>query len=130
MAVNASSERQRAGGVVTDLDGRQKVILSDASGNPSTPAGQPAGAAGLSNVPSSATSVTLAAANPNRRGLLIYNDSTSVLFVKLGAAASSSSYTVQVAANGYYELPQPIYIGIVDGVWAAANGNARVTELT
>lgn len=85
----------------------------------------------LSNVSSSATNVTLLASNANRLNAAIFNDSTQILYVKLGTTASTSSYTVQIAAGGYYELPTVnIYTGIIDGIWASANGNARVTELT
>lgn len=84
----------------------------------------------LANVASSATSVTLQAANPKRRGWLVFNDSTAILYVKFGATASATSYVVQIAAGGYYEMPNPIYTGVIDGIWASANGNARVTELT
>lgn len=81
----------------------------------------------LANVASSASNVTLfTAANANGRA--IYNDSTAVLYVKFGATASTTSYTVQIAANGYYEFPQPVYCGQVDGIWASANGNARLTS--
>ncbi len=82
----------------------------------------------LTNVASSASSVTLFAANGSARGRAIFNDSTAVLYVKFGATASTSSYTVQLASNGYYEFPQLIFGGRVDGIWAAANGNARLTE--
>lgn len=85
----------------------------------------------LSNVASSATSVTVLAANSARRGAIIYNDSSAVLYLKFGSgAASTSSYTVQIAAGGYYEFPSPVYTGACTGIWAAANGNARVTEVT
>lgn len=81
----------------------------------------------LANVASSATNVTLfAAANANGRA--VFNDSTAVLYLKFGATASATSYTVQIAAEGYYEFPQPAYCGQVDGVWASANGSARVTS--
>lgn len=83
----------------------------------------------LTSVGSSASNVTLLAANTLRYGAAIFNDSTQVLFVKLGATASSSSYTVKMQPNTYYEVPFG-YTGIIDGIWASANGNARVTELT
>lgn len=88
-----------------------------------------ADSATTSNVNSSATSVTLLAANPGRVSAYVFNDSTQVLYLKFGATASSTSYTVQIAAGGYYEFPMPIYTGIVDGIWASANGAARITEL-
>lgn len=82
----------------------------------------------LANVSSSATNVTLFAAACATNARAIYNDSTAVLYVKFGATASATSYTVQLAAGAYYEFPQPLYAGQVDGVWASANGNARVTS--
>ena len=82
----------------------------------------------LANVSSSASSVSLFAATAAAKGRTIYNDSTQVLYVKFGATASSTSYTVQLAAGAYYEVPQPAYSGAVDGIWASANGNARLTS--
>lgn len=82
----------------------------------------------LTNVASSATNVTLFAASGQARMRTIFNDSTAVLYLKFGATASTSSYTVQMATNTYYEFPIPVYAGQVDGIWASANGNARLTE--
>lgn len=86
----------------------------------------------LANVASSASNVTLIASNASRKGAYIFNDSTAILYIKFGATASVTSYTVQVAAGGYYELPASpcLYTGIVDGIWASANGNARTTEIS
>ncbi len=82
----------------------------------------------VTSVASSASSVTLFAANAAAAGRTIFNDSTAVLYVKFGTTASTSSYTVQIAANGYYEIARPLFGGRVDGIWASANGNARLTE--
>lgn len=90
---------------------------------------QKAATATLSNVASSATSVTLLAANSARIGAMIYNDSTQSVYVKFGTTASSTSFTVLLATNTYYEIPAG-YTGRIDGIWASANGNARVTEIT
>ena len=89
---------------------------------------QKAPTANLTNVASSASSVTVLAANTARLGATVQNDSTAVLYLKFGATASTSSYTVQLASKAYYEVPFG-YLGIIDGIWASANGNARVTEL-
>lgn len=88
----------------------------------------PSQSATLANVTSSASSVTLFAASGTVKARTIFNDSTAVLYVKFGATASTTSYTVQLASNAYYEFPQPVYGGLVDGIWAAANGAARVTS--
>lgn len=82
----------------------------------------------VTSVAGSATNVTLLAANAARRGAAVFNDSTAILYLKLGATASSTSHTVQVAASAYYEVPFD-YTGIVDGLWASATGSARVTEV-
>lgn len=82
----------------------------------------------LANVASSATVVTLQASNAARRAWKCFNDSTSALYIKHGAAASLTSFTVKVPAGGYYEMPAPVYTGAITGIWDTANGNARVTE--
>lgn len=85
----------------------------------------------LANVASSASSVTVFNAKSSALSRMVYNDSTQVLYLKFGsAAASNTSYTVQLAAGAYYEFPQPVYGGAVTGIWASANGNARTTEVT
>ncbi len=86
------------------------------------------GVAVTANVASSASSTELFAAAVPTHGRAIFNDSTAVLYAKFGATASTTSYTVQIAAGGYYEFPQPCYSGEVDGIWASANGYARVTS--
>jgi hypothetical protein len=82
-----------------------------------------------SSVGGSATTVTLLASNANRLGATCYNDSSAILYLKLGATASATSFTVAMAASSYYEAPFG-YTGIIDGIWASATGNARITELT
>lgn len=94
------------------------------------PSSGPASTATLANVASSATSVQLFAANPAARGRQVKNDSTAVLYLKYGTGASTTSYTVDIAAGGYLEFPAPCYSGVVHGIWASANGAARVTEVS
>lgn len=84
----------------------------------------------LSNVNSSASVVNLLAANTARKGVTVFNDSTSACYIKYGSAASTTSFTVKVAAGGYWEAPQPVPTVILTIIWDAANGAARVTELT
>lgn len=81
----------------------------------------------VTQVASSASNVTMKAANINRRGISIFNDSTQVLYAKCGVTASSTSYTVKIAAGGYWETISD-YCGLIDGIWASADGNAYVTE--
>lgn len=82
------------------------------------------------SITSSTSNQTLLAANTTRLGLIIYNESTAVLYVKLGVTASTTSYTWQIAAGGVLQFFGPVmYCGEIDGVWASANGFARITEL-
>ena len=83
----------------------------------------------LANISGSATSVTLQASNANRLGLCLHNDSTAILYLKLGATASATSYSYKIEPNAHWELPF-LYSGIVDGIWSSATGTARMTELT
>ncbi|MGV9243598.1 hypothetical protein [Streptomyces sp. NPDC003710] len=84
--------------------------------------------ANLIPVPSSATNVTLFPQAGSGNGRAILNDSTANLYVKFGAAASTSSFTVKLTPGAYYEFPQPLYVGQVDGIWDSANGFARLSS--
>lgn len=83
----------------------------------------------ITSVTSSASNITLLAANPNRKAALFFNDSTQILYLKLGTNASITSYTVKLLAGGYCQTEIPVFTGEVDGVWSSANGNCLVTEL-
>jgi len=87
------------------------------------------GTTSCTNVSGSASSVTLLAANSSRKGATITNDSVAVLYLKLGTTASITSFTIALNRYDYYELPFG-YTGRIDGIWSAATGVARITELT
>jgi len=82
-------------------------------------------------VAASATSVAIAAADPERVGLSIYNNSTTTLYVGLGTvAASLSDFTVAVPVGGFYEVPTGWAGFAVQGIWAGSpTGNAQITEV-
>lgn len=92
--------------------------------------GAAAAAEALTNVSSSASNVTLLASNANRKGAIFVNDSTSAVYVKFGATATTSSFTYKLFATQTLELPWPIYTGQIDAIWDSANGAMRVTETT
>jgi hypothetical protein len=83
----------------------------------------------ITSVAASITTVTLLALNTLRKGATFYNDSSSFLYLKLGATASTTSFTVKIAPSGYYEVPSS-YTGVIDGIWVSAVGSARITQLT
>jgi hypothetical protein len=74
--------------------------------------------------------VPLLVANPNRRGLLLFNSSTQILYVKYGLTASATDYSFQIAAGGTFQAVGAIYLGAMDGIWASANGSVKITELS
>lgn len=88
-------------------------------------------AASTSSVTAATSSTVLFAARTDgaAHSRLVFNDSTATLYLKFGTAASTTSHTVQIPAGGYFEFPDPLYDGAVEGVWGAANGAARCTEV-
>ncbi len=135
---NATGEKMEV--VVIGIDGSDSVVTADAvngldvdvtrvSGTVTTQA-VVAGTATLANVSGSATSVTLIASNGSRKGAVIHNDSTAILYLKYGTTASTTSYTYKVPADGTFEMPAVVYTGTITGIWSSATGAARTTELT
>lgn len=80
------------------------------------------------SVAASTTNVTLLAANSERLGASVYNDADRPMYLKLGASASTTSYTVRVPRQFLYEVPFS-YTGIIEAVWGTGvTGAARITE--
>lgn len=137
---NAVSLAQLGTGTINTSNGTagtgtlRVAIASDntSNTNPFLVADQKAATSTLTNVASSASSVSILASNAARKGAMIFNDSSATLYLKFGTTASTTSYTVQIAGNGYYEFPAypGLYTGACDGIWSSATGNARVTELS
>ena len=113
---------------LTDANG---IALSSSSPVPTSPPSS--STSSITAVAASATSVTLLSTNTTRKGgSSVYNDSTAIMFLTLGATTSATLYTLQVPPNGFYEVPAAptIYTGPISALWASATGNARITELT
>lgn len=79
------------------------------------------------SVTTSSTSVL--ASNTSRLGATFYNEGSSDCYLKLGATASTTSYSVKISSGGYYELPFR-YTGAIDGITSTGTAQLRVTELT
>ena len=91
--------------------------------------------AATTSVAAAVADTTLLAVNKLRSSASIYNDSASVLYVKFGTGASTTSFKVKMPAYSYYELPRgsgatsnAVYNGQINGYWASATGNARISE--
>jgi len=107
---------------VVDAAGNQIVNFD---GGPTPPPN-----ATLTTVPASATSVPLLASNANRRQVFIHNDSNADLKIAFAATASDTAYTVLIPRNSQWESSLNGYTGAISGIWFAAVGSARITEVT
>src|SRR6185369_15388195 len=81
-----------------------------------------------SSVAASTTNVTLLSSNLTRLGATVYNDSMSLLYIKLGPTATLSDFTIKLFPLSYYEVPYG-YTGEIDGFWSNSSGFARIGEL-
>lgn len=106
----------------------KRVVLYDASGNvislPSI-----ATTATVTSVNDSDSNQTLLTADTSRKSFKVFNNSTAICYVKYGATASATDFTVRL--NPYGTLEEAGYSGRVDAVWASnASGAALVTSMT
>lgn len=109
----------------------QPVAVSSISGIV-TQSSVRAATSAITSVARNAASTTILAANGARFGGSVYNDSNSILFLRLatGTATTTTGYSVKVGAHAYFEIPS-YYSGIIVGIWASAGtGNALITEFT
>lgn len=117
---------------------QQVVTLADSAGNllgassaPFPVALVPSTTGTITSPALSLSSFTVLASNTARDGATIFNDSVNVVYLAFAATASTTAYTVQIPAGGYYELPSGFnYTGILTGIALVASGNCRVTEMT
>lgn len=93
--------------------------------------GPKAGTGTTSQVADTASSATLLSANAARVGVLLTNDSSARLYVRLSAAAASTTnYSFSLAQHETWEDDK--YTGEIRGIWATdpGDGGAKVTETT
>ena len=81
------------------------------------------------SVASSATSVTVLAANSARRGVSVANLSTAKLYLSFSTPATTANCFIEIPAGGFLLLDQQLIVtNALYGLWASANGTAQVTE--
>lgn len=89
---------------------------------------QPVVTASIVSTAQNSASVTVLAANANRKSAIIYNNSNSTAWIKFGATASQTSFSVRIVSETFYELTIG-YTGVIDAIWQGAGaGSMRVTE--
>ena len=91
--------------------------------------GAMAGTSSVYAVLSSITTVSVLNANANRKGATVYNNAGTIVYLKLGTAATTSVFTVEMSNDDYYELPFG-WTGVVAGISPSNAGVITVTELT
>ena len=84
----------------------------------------------VTRVPSSISNQILIVANPLRKGLAFYNDGTAIQYIKFGATATTTDFTVKLTRNMFYEVANPIYLGQIDVISSSTSGAIQVTELS
>lgn len=104
------------------------VEIKNDIGNP-IPTSVPTRTPTTTSVPGSASSVTILAANANRRGISIANDSTAVLRLSFSSPATSSNAFIVMQPKSFLLLDQQLIVtNAIYGIWESANGTAQVTE--
>ncbi len=111
--------------------GYPDVSITNPDSNPVKTTTAKISTATVTSVDDTASSTTLLSSNNSRKGFIIYNDSTVILYIKLGATASTTSFTYKLNPSGTLNEPSFPYTGVIDGIWASnASGAARITELS
>jgi hypothetical protein len=82
------------------------------------------------SVTSTTTSTLILAANANRRGLMLSNQSTSKLYLSFTTPALPGNSFIEVAPSAFVLLDQQmIFTNAIYGIWTNAQGACQVTEL-
>lgn len=85
----------------------------------------------VTSVVSAAVSTSILASNANRRMAIMVNDTDKNAYVKLGATASTTSFSYKLTPGQTLELPVPVYTGAIDAIWdTSPTGSMRVTEIS
>lgn len=118
---------------VTLTSAQTAALQCDSAGRVKVSASVPNAATSTSsNVAAATVSTQLLAANANRLGGFIVNDSSVPMYVKFSSGASAASYDLFLggAVNGVpwqTRLPDN-WVGPIYAAWASATGTARVSE--
>ena len=117
-AVETSAPGGAAAGLVVRVAGLVATTLA-----------RPSGATVATNAMTTASS-TILALNTSREGVILWNEGSADVYVKLGATASTASYSFILKKNSYWDAPFPTYTGVIDGITAASTATVLSTEIT
>jgi|GEM_PF-6518573 len=123
--VGAGAVRDDSVSALTPADGDYVFLRTDNAGRLWTNKPKTATST-VSNVTGATTNTSILSADGNRIRWSVYNDATTNMYLKRGGTASTTSYSVKIAPQGYYE--DDTWTGAVDAVWdTGVSGDARVT---
>ncbi|MEH2130127.1 MAG: hypothetical protein V7K86_05610 [Nostoc sp.] len=74
------------------------------------------------------TAASIVNPNVNRKGITFFNNSTQTVYIDTVSTVSTTSYTIALAAGGYYEAPAPIYTGTYYAVVASGSTAINIRE--
>ena len=83
----------------------------------------------LTSVSLTTSSQVFLAANSARKGFIIYNDSSNMVFLAFAATASTTAFSTKIQAGGAFDSDID-YTGVVSGIASSASGAVRITEFT
>jgi hypothetical protein len=131
--VKAVLSAERPDGSFTDINATQggnlKISLEEVNGIDPLPTTVPVRTPTTTSAASSASSVTILAANASRRGVSIANDSTATLRLSFSTPATSTDAFIVLSPGAFILLDQQLIVtNAIYGIWTAANGTAQVTE--
>ena len=94
-----------------------------------TQANSPAETATMTAKSASGSSAVILSANVLRKSVTFYNGGSTICYLAFGATATTSVFTVQIAASASYSLATPIYRGVISAIWAGSpSGSLQITE--
>ncbi len=120
----ASGEIVLEGDVVIGTE----IEIANDEGNP-IPTSVPVRTPTTTSVTSTASSTTVLAANTDRGGISIHNQSSATLYLSFTSPATTANSFLGMAPGSVLFLDQQLIVtNAIYGMWSSANGTAQVTE--
>lgn len=84
----------------------------------------------ITAVPVTTQSVVVLAANPNRKGLVIYNNSANSVYMRFDVTVTGATCTRILATYAQWDMVGPtVYQGPIAAIRNSGSGNLIITEL-
>jgi hypothetical protein len=91
----------------------------------------PSGSVSHARVAGAASSTLILSGNLQRVHASVFNHSGASLYLKFDdTSVSINDFDVKLSSGSYFELPKPVYQGIIRGIWDAASGFAMIVDFS